>query len=256
MRVFASCAAGSTSSRLRWKSFSDNGVCSGSRRPRVVSFSTLEPQSRTPKQAEKDYKYCVNIVQNRDRESYLCGLLMPRTARRSYFAVRAFNAELASIKDGSMNRRAGAGPSEEPGSSVALKMRLQWWNEALNCIYHDGYPSREAGNRSYPMRLSTWSNPVVRELGAAVVKRKLTKRFLERLLESRENDLDCNQFRTLNETIDYSENTFSSLLYLSLECAGVSCSRRAKLLNMSAQLFSSLAKVMPADLSTQFRSGS
>jgi hypothetical protein len=32
--------------------------------------------------------------------SLVCGLLMPAHARKSYFAVRAFNVEIASIKDG------------------------------------------------------------------------------------------------------------------------------------------------------------
>lgn len=203
-----------------------NKLSMGLSKSRAIFLSTKQRPSRSTKQATKDYEYCVSIVRNRDRESYLCGLLMPRSSRRAYFAIRAFNAELASVKEGRGNRRGGMGQSEEPGPSMALKMRLQWWNEALNNIYQDETPSSVAEQIPDSMRLSWWSNPVVRELDTAVRQHQLTRRFLERLLESRESDLDMHQLYTMDEALGYAENTFSSLLYLSLECAGVSFLKR------------------------------
>ena len=69
---------------------------------------------------------------------------------------------------------------------------------------------------------SSWNNPVVRELDTAVHHSQLTRRFLERLVEARETDLDVRQFDTMKEQVYYAENTSSSLFYLSLECTDVS----------------------------------
>ena len=52
-------------------------------------------------QHRDDHKHCVELVQSRDLDGYLCGLLMPSTAARdAYFAIRAFNVGVASVKDG------------------------------------------------------------------------------------------------------------------------------------------------------------
>jgi NADH dehydrogenase [ubiquinone] 1 alpha subcomplex assembly factor 6 len=182
--------------------------------------------TRSKKLKKQDFEYCVDLVQNRDRESYLCGLLMPYKSRRSYFAVRALNVELASIKDGSLSRQMGGAQSEESGAGMGLKIRVQWWREAISQVYGDDKsstisdPSTEDFLAS--MANSCWNNPVVRVLDYAVHESNLTRRFLERLLESREEDLDVKQTDTMDEAIAYAERTFSSLLYLSLETTDVS----------------------------------
>lgn len=142
---------------------------------------------------------------------------MPHEARRSYFAIRALNVELASIKDA----RKSEG-SEFDAASLALKIRVQWWQDALNQVFGDVDEQVSAGGISLDMATSCWNNPVVRLLNDAVHESNLTKRFLERLLEARAADLDVKQQATLAEAIHYSENAFSSLLYLSLESADVS----------------------------------
>jgi NADH dehydrogenase [ubiquinone] 1 alpha subcomplex assembly factor 6 len=123
----------------------------------------------------------------------------------------------------------GAQFDNDSGASMALKIRLQWWRQALNTIYseeEDGGDTGDYSSSSDPlldsMIRSSWNNPVVRELDTAVHQSQLTRRFLERLVEAREIDLDVRQFNTMNEQIQYAENTFSSLLYLSLECTNVS----------------------------------
>jgi NADH dehydrogenase [ubiquinone] 1 alpha subcomplex assembly factor 6 len=175
---------------------------------------------------KKDFEYCVDLVQNRDREGYLCGLLMPHDARRSYFAIRALNIELASIKDGSMSRKVAGEQQQQQfdgaGSSIALKIRFQWWHDALNQIFGESTAnSPSKAGIALDMANSCWNNPVVRVLNDAVEESKLTKRFLERLLDAREADIDVQQVESVGDAINYAENTFSSLLYLSLETANV-----------------------------------
>ena len=72
------------------------------------------------------------------------------------------------------------------------------------------------------MANSCWNNPIVRVLNDAVEESNLTRRFLERLLDAREADLDIQQAETMDDAITYAENIFSSLLYLSLETTNVS----------------------------------
>jgi NADH dehydrogenase [ubiquinone] 1 alpha subcomplex assembly factor 6 len=190
----------------------------------VRSFSVKPQSSRNNKQSKKDFEYCVDLVQNRDRESYLCGLLMPSSSRQSYFAIRALNVELASIKDGSVSRKV-EGAFDDSGGSMALKIRIQWWRQALNQIYGDvPVSTQEAASQDFlaSMAHSSWKNPVVRVLDQAVHESNLTRRFLERLLEAREADLDIRQEESMDDAILYAESTFSSLFYLSLETTNVS----------------------------------
>jgi len=164
----------------------------------------------------------------------VCGLLMPKRAQQSYFAIRAFNAELASVKDGSSLRRrgvgAGFGGGETTAATLAMSMRMQWWREAVGTIYGDDASSRHRTGSSVDpalvnLSISCWHSPVVRALDRANRESTLTRRFLERLIESREADLEVTQYLTMEESVNYAEHSVSSLLYLSLECAGVRTSQ-------------------------------
>ncbi|XP_043922504.1 NADH dehydrogenase (ubiquinone) complex I, assembly factor 6 isoform X3 [Protopterus annectens] len=88
--------------------------------------------------------------------------------------------------------------------SIGL-MRVQFWREVLDDIYKD-HPTQQ---------------PVAKELLKAVKKHKLTKRWLMKMIDEREKNLDNHVFRNLQELETYSENTQSSLAYLMLETLGV-----------------------------------
>lgn len=44
-------------------------------------------------------QYCLDLVQKRDYEHFLATLLLPREIRSAAFALRAFNVEIASIRN-------------------------------------------------------------------------------------------------------------------------------------------------------------
>jgi NADH dehydrogenase [ubiquinone] 1 alpha subcomplex assembly factor 6 len=226
-------------------------------------LSSTTTSSSSPSSVSKlkkiDFEYCVELVQNRDRESYVCGLLLPHESRKAYFAVRAYNVELASIKDGSVNTMASSSNrntnnnassatetrSGGSGSTLALKVRMQWWRDAIHQLYdiekdsddnhnnHNNSPVGSGGRGgdvvrsqqdilfSQSMAASYYKNPIVRVLKYAIQEKQLTRRFLERLLEARENDLDCDQPDTVEDMVRYADSIFSSLLYLSLETTNV-----------------------------------
>lgn len=204
----------------------------------------------------EDFDFCVNLVRERDREGFckchgvltlpsvipngaercvcdhvstasgfaVCGLLMPSKAQRAYFALRAFNVELASVKGGhNLRRKAEAGGLSDTPTTVALQMRMQWWKDALHEIFDD--ESSSALTATDPvlqnLSISCWNSPIVRALDRANEEVGFTRRFLDRLIDSRALDLEVQQLATIDDSINYADETVSSLLYLTLETVGV-----------------------------------
>ncbi|XP_075823097.1 NADH dehydrogenase (ubiquinone) complex I, assembly factor 6 isoform X1 [Microtus pennsylvanicus] len=136
--------------------------------------------------------YCLELLRKRDYESYLCSLLFPAVCRSSVSALRAFNVELAQVKDSVSEKAIGL-------------MRMQFWRKAVEDIYRDNPPHQ----------------PVAAELWKAVKRHNLTRRWLMRIIDEREKNLDDKAYRSIQELENYAENTQSSLLYLTLEVLGV-----------------------------------
>lgn len=106
--------------------------------------------------------YCRDLVKSKDHASYVAGLLFPKDLRSVYFALHAYNVEIATIKD------------QIPRSTVqAGRIRFQFWKDVLQHIYSTGTlpPSN--------------SQPVAHALCYNVQKYQLTSRWLERSLEAR-----------------------------------------------------------------------
>ncbi|XP_016147951.1 NADH dehydrogenase (ubiquinone) complex I, assembly factor 6-like [Sinocyclocheilus grahami] len=148
--------------------------------------------SRALTTGQHNEQFCIDIVRKRDYEGFLCSLLFPEAVRRSALALRAFNVELAQIKDSVSQKTIGL-------------MRMQFWKSAVEDIYRDDHPAQ----------------PVSAELWRAVRKHTLTRRWMLRIISEREKDLEDKAYRNLQELEDYGENTQSSLLYLLLETLGV-----------------------------------
>uniref|UniRef100_A0A671LKG7 NADH dehydrogenase (ubiquinone) complex I, assembly factor 6 n=1 Tax=Sinocyclocheilus anshuiensis TaxID=1608454 RepID=A0A671LKG7_9TELE len=148
--------------------------------------------SRALTTGQHNEQFCIDIVRKRDYEGFLCALLFPEAVRRSALALRAFNVELAQIKDSVSQKTIGL-------------MRMQFWKSAVENIYRDNHPAQ----------------PISAELWRAVRKHTLTRRWMLRIISEREKDLEDKAYRNLQELEDYGENTQSSLLYLLLETLGV-----------------------------------
>ncbi|XP_023599376.1 NADH dehydrogenase (ubiquinone) complex I, assembly factor 6 [Myotis lucifugus] len=84
-------------------------------------------------------------------------------------------------------------------------MRMQFWKKTVDDIYSDNPPHQ----------------PVAVELWKAVKRHNLTKRWLMKIIDEREKNLDDKAYRNIQELENYAENTQSSLLYLTLEILGV-----------------------------------
>lgn len=156
------------------------------RSARLLSKAAVQ----TPSQA------CTEMVRVGDRPAYLTGLVMPSRARRGFYALRAYNLELARIRDAT---------SSNPGTAG---IRCQWWRELVGSIYQ-GEKTQHA------------AHPVHAELLVAVQQHNLTQRWLDRMIDARQDDLEDTQPQTMAAVEEYAEHTASSMMYLSLELLGV-----------------------------------
>nr|XP_002710745.2 NADH dehydrogenase (ubiquinone) complex I, assembly factor 6 isoform X1 [Oryctolagus cuniculus] len=137
-------------------------------------------------------QYCLELLRKRDYEGYLCSLLLPAESRSSALALRAFNVELAQVKDSVSEKAIGL-------------MRMQFWKKTVEDIYLDNPPHQ----------------PVAIELWKAVKRHNLTKRWFMKIIDEREKNLDDKVYCNIQELENYAENTQSALLYLTLETLGI-----------------------------------
>ncbi|XP_071326090.1 NADH dehydrogenase (ubiquinone) complex I, assembly factor 6 isoform X2 [Trachinotus anak] len=170
------------------RKISPNRVCI----QRAAEIQSVRAATSAPPDSRHNEQFCLELVRSRDYDGFVTSLLLPEEARRSSLALRAFNVELAQVKDSVSQKTIGL-------------MRMQFWKTAIEEIYRDDPPNQ----------------PVTTELWRAVRKHCLTKRWLLKIITDREKDLDDRAYRNLQELETYSENTQSSLIYLLLECLGL-----------------------------------
>ena len=131
------------------------------------------------------------LFRRHDFENFLATLLLPPVSQDGAMAVRAFNVSAALVADQVTQKAVG-------------QMRIKFWDDAIDSVYSGSPPAQ----------------PVAVQLHKAVQRHKLSKRWLRRVLSSREDGLSEKAFPTMAALDTYSENSVSSVLYLTLECLG------------------------------------
>lgn len=106
------------------------------------------------------HAYCEALVRAADKDRFLTALFLPPKVRPHAFALYAFNAEIAGVRDRARDPLAG-------------EVRFQWWRDAL--------AGRAAGGIS--------GNPVAAALVETIAGQGLPIALFERLIEAREFDL-------------------------------------------------------------------
>ncbi|PWZ03050.1 hypothetical protein BCV70DRAFT_209491 [Testicularia cyperi] len=167
-------------------------------------------------------EYLLAELSKRDHPSFLAHHFYPRPLQTHYAAVRAFNAEIAGLKDTVSNELLG-------------RMRMGWWRDAVT----GAYENRPAKQPIVLALRDAFQDPAVRNNAAGGL---MLDHFL-RIIEIRESDL-ADDFAppTLASLEEYAEATSSRLNYLSLNLLGV----RSDAMD---QLFSHLGKVSGLGLS-------
>jgi len=135
--------------------------------------------------------YCAQMLRRQDADRYLTALFAPGGRREALFALYAFNLELARARE----------VVSEP--FVGL-IRLQWWRDAIDDIYRGRARAHE----------------VVRPLASAVSAHGLSRGLFERLIATRERDLDADPPADLAALVDYAQGSSATLVELALEILG------------------------------------
>ncbi|EED22113.1 conserved hypothetical protein [Talaromyces stipitatus ATCC 10500] len=146
-------------------------------------------------ETESARRYCTNLVQNYDRPSYILSTFIPPQAQTLYLALRALNISLSMIPDTTSSHTIGL-------------MRLQFWRDTITRTL-SGSPPKEPVAILLANAIEDLS---FRTNGRA----RLSKGWFLRMINAREQSLSNTPFADLSALESYAENTYSTLLYLTL----------------------------------------
>lgn len=135
------------------------------------------PQSTT------EQSYCARQVSALDKDRYLACLLAPQKSREHLFSLYAFNIEIGKIR-------------ENVSEALLGEMRLTWWREAIEAIYHG----------------DVHDHPVIEALERAIVECVLPQKPFIDLIEARQFDLYDEPMKTV-ATFDAYAGATSSVLF-------------------------------------------
>jgi 15-cis-phytoene synthase len=139
------------------------------------------------------FAYCAELVRTADRDRFIASLFAPAEQRGGLYALYAFNAELARVRD--------AAHRALPG-----EIRLQWWSDVINGERADEAPA----------------NPVASALLAAIERYRLPPQRLIDLIEARRFDLYDDPMAGAADLETYARRTSSTLIALAAQVvAGV-----------------------------------
>ncbi|KAL2129191.1 hypothetical protein VTI74DRAFT_8092 [Chaetomium olivicolor] len=141
-------------------------------------------------------KYCLNQLRHGDYDAYLIRHFIPRSAQDAYDALRTLNLELARLPETVSNPTIG-------------RFRTQFWRDTVNKTF-GGNPPRE------PISIllhNAITNLTARAGGGSASSLKF---WLLRLISTREKHIENKPFASLAALEDYAENTYATLMYMTL----------------------------------------
>ncbi|KAL4941060.1 hypothetical protein BDV06DRAFT_195252 [Aspergillus oleicola] len=141
-------------------------------------------------------QYCMNLLAKYDRPSYTLTTFIPPTTQKAYIALRALNSTLALLPDTTSSHTIGL-------------MRLQFWRDAVSKTLA-GSPPKEP----IAILLASALDDLSQRTGG---KGKLSKNWLNRMINAREQTLTNDPYTDLAALEGYAESTYSTLLYLTLQ---------------------------------------
>jgi phytoene synthase len=140
------------------------------------------------------YAHCEALVRAADKDRFLAGLFAPADKRRHLYALYAFNAEIARVR-------------EVIRTPMAGEIRLQWWRDALNDAASTPAEAR-------PRQSDVRASPVADALLATIAACRLPVEPLLTLIEARSFDLYDDPMPSFDALYGYVRKTSSSLIEL------------------------------------------
>jgi 15-cis-phytoene synthase len=134
------------------------------------------------------FAYCADLVRTADRDRFIASLFAPADKRDALYALYAFNAEIARVREAAHQALAG-------------EIRLQWWSDVI------------AGERAG----EALANPVAAALLAIIERYRLSPARLIAMIEAHRFDLYDEPMRDLTQLETYARQTSSVLFALAVQ---------------------------------------
>lgn len=139
--------------------------------------------------------YCSNLIRKYDSPSFTLQTFIPPSSRDAYLAIRAFNIDVAQIADTTSTPTIGI-------------MRMQFWRDTVTKALA-GSPPKEP----VAILLAKAAEDLYNRTDS---KARLSKNWFLRVISTREQYLSNPPYPNLAALESYAENTYSTLLYLTL----------------------------------------
>lgn len=164
---------------------------------RQFHVTPLHRTAARPSDAEvaKARAYCANLVKTYDTPSHILQTFVPNSSRDAYLAIRAFNVDVARVADTTSTPTIGM-------------MRMQFWRDTIAKALA-GTPPKEP----VAILLARAAEELHERSGG---KARLSKNWFHRIINTREQYLGNPPYPTLTSLESYAENTYSTMLYLTL----------------------------------------
>ncbi|KAI1008059.1 hypothetical protein K3495_g174 [Podosphaera aphanis] len=158
------------------------------------------PTQSSPRPTDADVcnarSYCSNLIKKFDSPTFTLQTFIPITARDAYLAIYAFNIEIAMIAD-------------SVSSESIASMRTQVWRD----IIRDTFKMKP---RKEPISILLDHALYMLRSQHATTNLKAMEAWFLKIITAREKYVDNRQFTFLSALETYAENTYSSLMYLTL----------------------------------------
>ncbi|KAF2705995.1 hypothetical protein K504DRAFT_484310 [Pleomassaria siparia CBS 279.74] len=139
--------------------------------------------------------YCADLVRTYDGPSHVLQTFVPEHSRDAYLAIRAFNIDIARVAD-------------TTSSPIVGMRRMQFWRDTVAKSLA-GTPPKEP----VAILIAKAGEDLSRRSGG---KSKLSKNWFNRIINTRAQYLGNPPYPTLQSLETYAENTYSTMLYLTL----------------------------------------
>ena len=138
----------------------------------------------------------MNLLKQSDAPSYTLLAFIPHSAQAAYLAIRAFNIEIARIAD-------------TASTPTVAAMRMTFWRDAIRKALVGTPPKQPVS-----VLLAHAAESLHRRTEG---HETLSLNWFLRIISEREKYINNNPYPTLESLERYAENTYSTLLYLTLQ---------------------------------------
>jgi NADH dehydrogenase [ubiquinone] 1 alpha subcomplex assembly factor 6 len=167
-----------------------------SRKQTSIQLDHIAPISYSKNNRPLNQPYTYQGLRKFDSPSYTLQTFIPPSTRDAYLSIRALNVELARIPDLVSNPTVGA-------------LRMQFWRDNINRTFANTPPKE-------PVAILLHSALTAIQREHPGISSSVMKGWFMKVINAREQYMDNRPYTSLEALETYAENTYSTLMYLTL----------------------------------------